>query len=150
VSDFIRLIYCRFNPPDAGSDSEEEPLVVDDQDSPPPPCITIHEDDTCTQQPIQIRVAVQGQIHIGRMLLLSTFIELCTGGKDEYRMEMLEEEKNKQLVENIHQYNHLLGNFINKMEVENDISETTDKKEKGQFDNHQRMLLTKVRFIMIY
>ena len=54
----------------AGSDSEEE-LVVDDVDSTPPPCITIGEDDD--QQPIQIRVAVQGKIRIGRILVLKAW-----------------------------------------------------------------------------
>ena len=66
-------------------------------------------------------------------------------------MEMLEDEKKKQLVENINQYNHLLGNFINKMDVKNETMEKTDKKDQdGEFGNHQHLLLSKVRFIMIF
>ena len=65
-------------------------------------------------------------------------------------MEMLEDEKKKQLVENINQYNHLLGNFINKMDVKNETMDKTDKKEQREFGNHQQLLLTKVRFIMIF
>ena len=56
----IQHSLCRPLIDKTGSDSEEEPLVVDDIDSTPPPCITIGEDDG--QQPIQIRVAVQGRI----------------------------------------------------------------------------------------
>ena len=66
-------------------------------------------------------------------------------------MEMLEDEKKKQLVENINQYNHLLGNFINKMDVKNETMEKTDKKDQGgKFGNHQQLLLSKVIFIMIF
>ena len=59
-------------------------------------------------------------------------------------MEMLEDEKKKQLVENINQYNHLLGTFINKMDVKNETMERTDKKD------HQCLLMSKVIFIMIF
>ena len=66
-------------------------------------------------------------------------------------MEMLEDEKKKQLVENINQYNHLLGNFINKMDVKNETMEKTDKKDQGgEFGNQQHLLLSKVRFIMTF
>ena len=66
-------------------------------------------------------------------------------------MEMLEDEKKKQLVENINQYNHLLGNFINKMDVKNETMEKTVKKDQGgEFGNHQQLLLSKVIFIMIF
>jgi hypothetical protein len=64
-------------------------------------------------------------------------------------MEMLEDEKKKQLVENINQYNHLLGTFINKMDVKNETMEKTDKKDQGrEFGNHQQLLLSKVIFNM--
>ena len=130
----------------AGSDSGDEPLVVDDEDSTPPPCITINEDDT--QQPIQIRVAVQGRRSSEEDTATTSS---WTGIKDEFRMEMLEDEKKKQLVENINQYNHLLGNFINKMDVKNEIVEKTDKKEHGiEFGNHQALLLAKVIYVRIY
>jgi hypothetical protein len=66
-------------------------------------------------------------------------------------MEMLEDEKKKQLVENINQYNHLLGNFINKMDVKNETMEKTNKKDQcREFGNHQQLLLSKVIFIMIF
>ena len=60
---------------------------------------------------------------------------------------MLEEEKKKQLVDNFNQYNHLLGNFINKMEVKSDTSEDMDKKHQEELANHKQMFLLKVRFI---
>ena len=69
------------------------------------------------------------------------------GGNDQFRMEMLEEEKKKQLVDNFNQYNHLLGNFINKMEVKSDTSEDMDKKHQEELANHKQMFLLKVRFI---
>ena len=70
-----------------------------------------------------------------------------TGGNDQFRMEMLEEEKKKQLVDNFNQYNHLLGSFINKMEVKSDTSEDMDKKHQEELANHKQMFLLKVRFI---
>ena len=139
------LLFRRSNTLGTGSDSEDEPLVVDDEDSTPPPCITINEDDA--QQPIQIRVAVQGRRSSEEDAATTSS---WTGIKDEFRMEMLEDEKKKQLVENINQYNHLLGNFINKMDVKNETMEKTYKKEQREFGNHQQQLLTKVRFIMIF
>ena len=42
-------------------------------------------------------------------------------------MEMLEEGKKKQLVENINQYNHLLGNFMSKMDAKSDIAENMEQ-----------------------
>ena len=71
-----------------------------------------------------------------------------TGGNDQFRMEMLEEEKKKQLVDNFNQYNHLLGNFINKMEVKSDTSEDMDKKHQEELANHKQMCLLKVKFIV--
>ena len=66
-------------------------------------------------------------------------------------MEMLEDEKKKQLVENINQYNHLLGTLINKMDVKNETMEKTVKKDQGrEFGNPQQLLLSKVIFIMIF
>ena len=50
-------------------------------------------------------------------------------------MEMLGDEKKKQLVENINQYNHLLGNFL---------SENMEKKGQEDFDNQQQLFLLKV------
>ena len=74
---------------------------------------------------------------------------VCAGEKDEYRVEMLEEEKKKDLLENINQYNYLLGNFINKMEAKNEASGSTAKEEKEDFNGLKELQITKVRFVMI-
>ena len=63
---------------------------------------------------------------------------------DEFRMEMLEEGKKKQLVENINQYNHLLGNFMSKMDAKSDISENMEKRGQGNSNNHQQLIILKV------
>ena len=63
---------------------------------------------------------------------------------DEFRMEMLEEGKKKQLVENINQYNHLLGNFMGKMDAKSDISENMEKRGQGNSNNHQQLIILKV------
>ena len=92
------LLFGRSDTLGAGSDSDEEPLVVDDEDR------------------IQIRVAVQGRISSEEV---DTTTTCCTGIKDEFRMEMLEDEKKKQ-----NQYNHLLGNIMDvKMDVKNETME---------------------------
>ena len=59
----------------------------------------------------------------------------------------MEEGKKKELVENINQYNYLLGNFINKME---DKKEKPDKREENVDSFEQRHFqLTKVGFIIV-
>lgn len=70
---FVRNSFYRSDTVVADSDDEDGQLVVDDQESmqswsctPTPfPCITISEDEASTQHPIQIRVAVPGEIILG-------------------------------------------------------------------------------------
>ena len=80
-------------------------------------------------------------------LLPRTLMILFSGVNDEFRMEMLEDEKQKQLVENINQYNHLLGNFMNKLDTKSDISENRENKGMENSTNHQQMLSLKVSLV---
>ena len=64
---------------------------------------------------------------------------------------MLEDEKKQKLMENINQYNHLLGNFINKMEVKNDTSDNLGKEGEEEIDSSllKQLQITKVRIVII-
>lgn len=64
---------------------------------------------------------------------------------------MLEDEKKQKLMENINQYNHLLGNFINKMEVKNDTSDNLGKEGEEEIDSSLliQLKITKVRIVII-
>lgn len=57
---------------------------------------------------------------------------------------MLEEGKKRQLVENINQYNHLLGNFMSKMDAKSDVSENMEKRGQGNSSNHKQLIVLKV------
>ena len=92
-----------------------------------------------------------GWLYKVRLLFRRSFFYkhgVCAGEKEGYRVEMLKEEKKKELVENINQYNYLLGNFINKMEAKNETSGSTDT-EKTEELNGFELQLTKVSFVMI-
>ena len=54
---------------------------------------------------------------------------------------MLEEGKKRQLVENINQYNHLLGNFMSKMDAKSDVLENMGQ---GNSSNHKQLIVLKV------